>query len=487
MPFCTKRHRRQVGAALLSAALSFSALTACDPPGELGLQVLPDDVPASATYVAYAGTAATVLRNDSVLTANKGNALVGHLRDTQVGTTTAESYWQVSPLTTNPSAPLVAGAQADSLVLTFGFNSFYGTPDGRQVLEAYQLARGFSDDTAYYGNSKPIKVGARLGETSFRLRYRWVKTDPVLAFPWIIGNDSLRKDSVQVLQPLRIKVDPTTSTLRADLFSKIGSSELASLANLQAILKGIVLRPKDNTTGAIVNVLPSSSNTRLTLYYRLPTDSAKQAPRQFVFSLGNVGTERHFTRLTTDFRTGDKLTRFDGALDTVTLAATAPDFTAYLQGGVELVTRIKLEKKLEELRAKRGNIVINRAELVVPVRQYAAGVYPVPSQAFLVQVDSLNRPLKTSGVLRTVQANGNDPTATNAPAVVTYDATARAYRVQLTTYLDAYVNDKLTDRRAKAFWLVPSLPALNSLGLNRALIDAAPNQIQLRVYYSEIN
>ncbi len=85
MPFCSikagaARPRRWLGAALFSAALSLFVL-ACEPANEVGLDVLPDDVPVSATYVELYGTAATVRRNDSVLTANKAGALVGDFLD----------------------------------------------------------------------------------------------------------------------------------------------------------------------------------------------------------------------------------------------------------------------------------------------------------------------------------------------------------------------------------------------------------------------
>ncbi|MBC7448748.1 MAG: DUF4270 family protein [Hymenobacteraceae bacterium] len=488
MPFCTKRPRRNLGAALTSVALSFFVV-ACEPASEVGLDVLPDDVPSTATYVELPGRAATVLRNDSVLTANKNNALVGTLRDGLVGTTTAESYWQVSPLTTNPATTLPAGTTADSLVLTFGFSQFYGTADGRQRLEAYELTRGFANDTAYYASSPGLSTtpASKLGETTFMLRYAYVKADSVLKTPWIVGSTTKRADSTRVLQPVRIRV---TTDLPQRLLAVIGKPELASLTALQPILKGVLLRPVVGSTGAIVNLTPQAAETQMVLYYRLPTDSVKQAPHTFAFSLGDPLKERYFTKIATTYADGEQLRAFatpapKAAQDTV--SAEGPNgFTAYLQGGVELGTRIDLGD-FAALRAKKGRIVINRAELFIPVKPYAAGVYPVPSQAYLVEVDARNQLLKTAGQFRTVQSNGNDPTSTTSPAVVTYDASQRAYRILLTTYLDARLNDKLADQLADAFWLLPTIPGVSSLSLNRALIDAAPGQIKLKVYYSELN
>ncbi len=485
MLFCTKRSRRCLGAALTSAALSLF-IVACEPANEIGLDVLPDDVPSTATYVELTGRAATVLRNDSVLTANKNNALAGTLRDGLVGTTSAESYWQVRPATTNPTGPLPAGpgTVADSLVLTFGFNQFNGNADGRLRLEAYELSEGFAEDKAYYAESPgfAVDLARKLGETSFRLRYaRTRATTRILVNPWIVGDTVTRwADSSRFLQPLRFKVD---TVLKQRLFDLIGKPELASLTALQPVLKGVVLRPVAGTSGAIVNITPQAVDTRMVLYYHINGDTL---PHTFAFSLGDPVKERYFTKITTTYADGEHLKALATPAQDTVQANGANGFTAYLQGGLELGTRIQLDN-FDLLRAKKGRIAVNRAELIIPVKPYAAGVYQVPSRAYLLQVDAQNRPLKTAGQLRTVQTNGGDPTGTANPAVVLYDPVQRVYRVLLTTYLDARLNDKLIDQQADAFWLLPTLPGVNDLGLNRALIDAAPGQIKLKVYYSELN
>lgn len=479
MPCCTKRPRRRWGAALFSAALSLFAV-ACEPASEVGLDVVPDDVPSTATYVPLSATAITVLRDDSVLTANKDNALTGTLPDARVGLTTASSYWQVRPLSTNPSAPPLSPT-ADSLVLTYGFTQFYGSANGTQVIEAYELSEGFAAESAYYAESRGLTLGPKLGETTFKLRYAYEQKDSVLLTPWVISSTTKRADSTRVLQPLRIRVG---TDLKERLLSGIGDpTKLATLATIQSVLKGVALRPASESAGtAIINLSPRSVSTKMVLYYHASGDAVQ---RTFTFSLGAEETERHFTKISTTYN-GDHLARL-AAQDTVAADA-LNGLTTYLQGGLELGTRIKLNgADLALLRAQQARIAVNRAELVIPVKPYAAGVYPVPAQAYLVEVDAQNRPLKTAGQLRVIQANGEDPTGTRAPAVVTYDASQRVYRVLLTTYFDALLHDKLLDQKGAGFLLLPTLPGVRSLGLNRALIDAAPSRIQLKVYYSELN
>lgn len=482
--------RYRLGAALRSAALSLSVLSgamlsACEPANEIGLDVLPDEVPSTATYKQFSASVATVLRNDSVQTSNKGIALTGDLLDGNIGRTTAESYWQVRPISPNPTVPPV-GALADSLVLTYGIGQFNGTADGRQKLEAYELADGFVIDKSYFAGSEGLTLGPKLGETTFKLRYaRTRPTTKVLVYPWIVG-DTTRKwaDSVRTLQPIRFLVG---TDLKQRLLDKIGKPEFLTLDAFLPVLKGVAIKPAGGTRGAIVGLDPKASTTRLTLYYHLPLPDTLK--RTFVFSIGNAEQERHFTKIQTDYSVGEHLKPFytpmNQAADTV-MAKAANGFTAYLQGGLELGTRIRLIG-LEALEAKRGRIAINRAELFIPVKPYATGVYPVLSQAYLLEVDANNRPLKANGQLRTVQTTGANPTGTAAPAVVIYDATQRAYRVLLTSYLDARINNKLLDQLGDAFWLLPTLPGANTLGLSRALIDGAADQVTLKVYYTELN
>ncbi|MBC7447614.1 MAG: DUF4270 family protein [Hymenobacteraceae bacterium] len=485
--------RRQRAALLISAAFLFLATTSCDPANEVGQDVLPDEVPSTATYVELPVSGATVLRVDSVLTANKVTALVGNLLDVNVGTTNAEAYFQVSPLTPNPTVRLTdptVKAKVDSLVLTLTFSQYYGSVNGIQNLEAYKLTEVFADDKAYYAGSAPLTTDAKkLGETSFRLRYATsTSTGRVLKYPWIVGDTATRKaDGVRTLQALRMLMD---TTLRNDLFNAVGTPALASLDAIQGLLKGLVVRPAG--TGTLVTLSPQTTGTKLELFYHLPKDStvAQKKSHSFIFSLGNPNTERYFSRITTDYAKGEYLKVFaarqptaDG--DTVA-AGTANGFTAYLQGGLELATRLKITG-FGALQAKQGRLLINRAELVIPVKPYAVGVYPVPPAAYLVEVDARNRFLKANDQWRTVQANSADPQGTANPAIVTYDATQRAYRVLLTSYLDARLHDKLLDTKATAMWLVPTLPSATGFSLNRALIDAAPGQIKLKVYYSDLN
>ncbi len=485
MPLPTK-WRKAASAKLVSAALAVLTF-ACDPPGEVGLDVLPDEVPVGAIYQELTVNASTVLRDDSVSSANKNNFLAGRLRDVSVGTTTAEAFLQLSPLTSNLSTRPGVGRRADSLVLYVAYGQFYGSADDRQVLEVRELDQAFADDVAYYASSSLTTKMDVLGTATFKNRYTTTaSTARVPKYPWIVGDtNTVKAEAVRALAPMRFNLTAGGS-LKDSLLSKLGTPVMASPAALQAVVKGIAIRPT-TTAGAIVNFNPLALATRMVLYYHLAGDTVGSASRTFSFSLGNPETERYFTRISTNFADGKYLPAFATPTSPDTVAASADtDFATVMQGGLELGTRLWING-LKELKQKQAQIAINRAELVIPVKAYAAGVYPVLAQGYLYELNKQGRVLSTNASPRVVQASGYSPNGTNTPAIVAYDATERAYKVNLTTYLDSYLTGKLIDQQTAALMLVPTLTATQSLGLNRALLDAAPGSIKLKVYYSELN
>lgn len=470
-----------IRAALASAALAF-CITSCDPVGEVGLNVLDSDVPVGATYAEYPAEAATVLRDDSVGTANKDNFLAGNLLDANVGRTTTEAFLQVEPITANPSARLAAGGRIDSLVLTLGYQLFYGTADRRQQLAAYELTEAFDDAKAYYAESSLATDANPLGVAHFIPRYDTVKTTRrVLVSPWVAGDTITKKTTTTEIRLKPVRIPISNDALKQKLYEAIGTSSMNTLAAFQSVLKGIAVKPY-NTQGTIVSFSPAAFDTKMVLYYKLPSPDTTRY--SFSFQIGGTRTQRHFTRIRTDFTSGAKLPQLATAEEVA--AAPSNDLTTYLQGGLELGTKLRIPG-LQELKARKGSIVVNRAELFIPVHSYSSGVYSVPSRAFLYQLGSSNRPLKTSGEFRTVQGNGYVQTGNTNPAIVSYDANQRAYRVLITSFLDAYINDKLPDQATQALMLVPTLTGTSSLNLNRALIDAAPNRIKLKVYYSTLH
>ncbi len=498
------------------AALALLA-GACESPNEIGLEVLPGDVPAGATLVEYPGTRlATVAYTDSLLTANRDNLLVGRLVDGTVGATTAEAYVQaeLDPATPNPNAPLPATGIIDSLVFQMPYTNFNGSayaqePARRLRIQLRVLTESLAADRSYYGDSPALPTGPVVGETTFTNRYIYTY-DSLRVLKNRVRTGDLAKDTATMkiplgdttrsaALPLRMALHrtPAGMELARQLYAAIGTPTLASLTAIQAVLKGFAIVPAAGSEGAIVNFNPYANGLQLALYYR-PTSN--DSTKIFRFVVGGDSKElprkRFFNRLTTDFSLGTALRALTTA-GTDSVLVTAPESVSYVQGGVELGTQLLLPD-LAALKALKGRILINRAELYVPIKRYTTGVYGLPANLYAYQIDNRGRLLRTNGAFRTVQNEGANPKGTGSAAPLIFDASQNAFRGLLTGWVQAYIDGRLPDERAAGLVLRPTLPTILSssagvpsaarvLNVNRALIDAAPGQIRLKVYYSTLN
>lgn len=480
----------------LAVASSF-LLTSCEDSNEVGLEVGDGGVPATAQYLELAFPASTVTRRDSLLTSNKNQLVAGTLLDATVGRTTATAYAQAEPYTANPDAALPAAGVADSAVLYLPYVTVNGTPDGRQALQILELTDNLRADRAYYGDSPAPGTSGVLSETTVKHRYAPTGTTRrVLVNRVRIGklpDDTLTRQVPDTArQSMRF---PLTGSLARRLYEAIGTSKNASLASFQReVLKGIAIVPKAGTDGALVTFDASLNAMQLRLYYRTAAvDSSTK--KSFIWVLGSGSLERrHFSRIATDVSQGSALRGLLTSQDSV--APAALERATYVQGGVELGTRLWLTglPGLRTLRAQANNrLVINRAELVVPVKPLATGVFGLPSQLYLYQADSLGRRLRTNGAPRTVQITGASQLGTGNPESAVYDGSQQAYRALVTGWLQAYVDRQLPDDRTtptdnlRSLWLLPTVPSGASLGMGRAVLDAAPGQIKLKIYYSTLN
>ena len=161
--------------------------------------------------------------------------------------------------------------------------------------------------------------------------------------------------------------------------------------------------------------------------------------------------------------------------------------TSYAQEGTGLGTRITFQG-LDALMNKTG-LTINRAEIRVPVKPFSNALFLNPAVLYAVEVNNnneiLQRTINNLPTDRVVQSDGASQVLAASPAFgsITDASTTQAYySIPVTSYLQAYLADKL-DGNPASLVLIPSVQSTNTLTLNRAAIDA-PN-IKLRVYYSQ--
>ncbi|UYZ58429.1 DUF4270 domain-containing protein [Hymenobacter latericus] len=472
------------------------SLGSCEDANELGL-----DVPGSASvdtkYEDFPVTASTIWQ-DSLLTQRRTRFLVGRLTDANTrGTLEARAYLEVQPSfdpNNNPLPSKFAGQnpQLDSIVLTAGFDRVYGSATQPVRLSLYDLDKPLDERTTYNSTSRPA-----LGQA--------IVENALVSLNRTIRNKANTADSIQL--PLRILISGSQPTAFATaLFNlmKATTTETLSQQELQRVWRGLAILPGAGTERTVIG-FDRSGISQVLVYYRVNTTSGTSPTEQkayrfnYVNSTGAVADPRFFTNLRYDLSSaGAPFSSLNGN-SAAEVPANLLDNTSYAQDGTGLSTKLVIPG-LEQLRAlqQRENIIINRAELIVPLKAGSNLVYPAPSSLYLYEANARNQVLKTNNgltqSLRFVLGENVNSQGQRLEAQLTRQNTATGvsnnYTALLTTYVQTYVTNQLATPYPAAFILSPTLrrelrgnETSLPLSLDRATIDAS--NIRLRVYYSK--
>ena len=481
------------------AVLAALALAGCDKGTDLDVD-LPDTTAINTEYKDLPLDVATV-RLVPVQTLKADHFLVGRLADNVAGATAAQAYFNVVP-GGSPSDTLPATLPhvvLDSAVLVMGFDRVYGSAATPARFDVFQMPEPLDERQVYDGN-RATTLGAPLGQNlaSSLDRIRTLRfpataataTAPAAPAYTTTGPDPTVRLLLQRRAFVATPTRPAIAAINQPLVSALFTQTLQRAFDqkmLDGVLKGLAVAPSAGHNSSIVS-FGRAFDSRLVLYYH----SADTLRRSFGVYFGPVYSRRG----STPARDPRYYTQISNDLPSVlaplanAAGAVAPSLlngASYLQEGVGLGTRIKFTG-LEELINKPG-LTINRAELQVPVRPFSNALFSNPGLLYAVEVDERNAPLlRTANFLpydRVVQADGQDPLGVNAPAVGSLVNSASAqpyYRLLITSYLQAYLNNRLEGNPA-ALVLVPNTRNTTALTLNRAVLDAA--NIRLRVYYSK--
>lgn len=496
-------------------ALAALALAGCDTGTALNVD-LPDTASVNTQYQDFDVTAGTV-RLAPVQTAKTNHFLVGALDDNIAGTTSASAYLNVAEVSVADSLPSkFAGNSAltnvilDSAVLVMGFDRVNGSTTTPARFNVYALSASLDDRQVYDAGSQELpsslitlreNVASRLDRTK---TVTVVATATVPTYTTTVNDPTVRL----LLQRRDVPAGPNNTppaqaeirqALITNLFTRLKQPSFAQ-PQLDALLKGLAIRPADTYRGAIVS-FGRPLTQRLQLYFhsvsaytsatRSHVDTLRRSYSVYfgpVFSsagLSDKSDPRYYTHIENTLPAPlAVLSNRSGFVP-----AAALNGLSYAQEGTGLGTRITfLGLDALSAAAKAGTLTINRAEIRVPVKPYSNALFPNPTQLYAVEVDGNNNILqRISNYLpydRVVQADGAVATSVSAASAgVLNTITAQPYyAIPVTSYLQAYLGNKL-DGNPAALVLAPNYQYSNTLSLNRAAIDA--NAIKLRVYYSK--
>jgi hypothetical protein len=491
---------------------------------------LPDATSVNTQYQDFDVVSGTV-RLTPVQTQKTDHFLVGRLLDNVAGTTTTNAYLNIVDASVADSLPskfvdpkLFTGTPTlDSTVLVMGFDRVYGSSSTTARFDVYKLATALDDRQVYnssmsqpLGDALGLNVPSRLNRTQQQVVTAAVDPTPTTAGSPAVTT-TVPDPSVRLVLQRRVAISSSQPIINLpfadDLFGRLRVAGFGQ-PQLNVVLKGLALAPSASHNSSIVS-FGRPYGARLVMYFHstsawkvrtgaLRTDTLKRTYSAYVgpvYSSGGLSSTtdpRYYTQITNTLPAAfSALNSQSGFVPNALLNG-----ISYAQEGTGLGTRITFTG-LDALTtsAKNGGLTINRAELRVPVRPYTNALFANPAQLYAVEVEANNTVLqRTINYLptdRLVQADGLDQLGSGFPAFGTLNTTTPAqpyYSIPVTSYLQAYLTDKLSGNPVSLVLTPDSSPLAsrngistiqpyNTLTLNRAALDA-PN-IKLRVYYSK--
>ncbi|WP_026462290.1 DUF4270 family protein [Adhaeribacter aquaticus] len=427
---------------------------ACEEPNNIGLDGAGQDVLLGTTHIdTLTIRAATVLDTDSVLAYKRGSFNVGQFSNANFGTVSSKTFVELGVLP-GVGIPDAANATVDSVVLALDYDEYFGDTTQNLTVNIHKLQERFEETKTYYTNSKLNHESAPVGSLTFKPTPKASKKVTVTTS----GSSSVVARSF----PARVRLD---NNFGKEVITKAGTGGFANQAAFVNFLSGIAITSDNNAKAALV-FRQNSDSTYLKIYYKTGTTKGR-------YQLGLNSNNNYFNQVTVN-RTGTPLATLQRPGDSVRAVNT--NNLAFLQESVGLKVKLTLPY-FNKLKQTIGNkAVINRAELIVPVVNSSTNT---PSTfAYLFNTSKSNRII------------GGNNAVPQFPA--TYNSETKTFTFTITNYVQALVNGT---RSNTGLILSPSSLAYdrNSVltidilayqTLRQTILNTAPNQLKLRIYYS---
>lgn len=402
------------------------------PEDDLGLGAQPSEdllnvnVIDSVTMITYS------IKEDSLRTDELSRNLIGSYVDPEFGKLETASYFQLrtsaQSLTFTPDSIVV-----DSVVLSLVYDSYYGSLSDQNFV-VYEVLDDFYLDSLYYTNSSlTIDNLNNLIEPGFET----LTPDPFTELT--VGSDT----ALAPMLRLRLRNSVGESFIQAD------PADLETPEDFVAFFKGVFVGVNNQTQaegdGAILYFDPIDSWSKLTVYYRDRTSGIEDTT-------------------SIDFNISDQSARFtvsakdySGRPASMLLADSTlgqQEFYVQTLGGLKGAISFP---HLEDF--KETNIIINKAELIIPVSHYTGSQYNPSDRMFLVvEGDSISEALITDYFEGDGHIDGF------------YDDVDKQYRFLVTRYVQRIIAG--TDENK----VLRILPTAASVSGNKVILNG-PNSI----------
>lgn len=427
---------------LLLAALTFF-ISSCN--NDDAGPVLTDQVPANALFTdTITVNSSVVLVNEDNITSNSNHILAGVYEDEYTGTVRAEAFAQLVRQGTQD----LTGAVADSAVLVLRYTYSAGDTTAEQNLTVYPLTSDLNINTTYYSTSPApsYNASAPVGSRTFQAR---PDTDDNLEVPLSL---SYANELIQA----------------------------AASENFSSQVKGLAIIPDVSMPGAVLgfNLVPNTSQVRV--YYHTSTDDSLV----LTANISNAGAR--FYRIIGD-RTGTVLSQLQENYDSVSTENT--ENRGFLQAGTGIRTRLSFPY-IQQLQEQFGNIVINKAEILVPLVDNTNDKIIQVGSIVLYEADAEGKIRQVNGNRKLVQSS-HDQQASVSPLLVFFDPDNNRYQIPFTSYMQELVYGV---KPSTGVFISPAADIPDFINLNRTTVNRSVladqeflgEQLKVRVYFSVI-
>lgn len=330
---------------LLSAIFFLAFNFSCKKDGELNPDF--DNGNLSISYVDTFSLKTTLVEEDSLRTDLSIYHLLGLYHDQNFGKVSSSIYTQL--LLTGVNVDFGTLPVLDSVVLTLEYQGLYGDTSTPMNVVVYEINTPMSKSTDYYSNTY--------------LNYKTTAIGSLIFVPNKNDSVSIAFDTIKRAPHLRI---PLTNAFGQALLGA-DSTQLANNTNFTSFMNGLYITTFDSVsntaltpgTGSIAYFNMNSALSTVTLYYNdtskydfsISTDGVKYS--RFAHNYNGTDIEKHLPPVNPTRDT------------TVTYLST--------MAGVKTKLEIPYIKEL----LKEGNVIINKAELIITLEDGLAyeGVY----------------------------------------------------------------------------------------------------------------
>lgn len=422
----------------------------CERSKEIGFGL----VPREEVGVFYTDTlsieASTVLAR--VNTTNTNALLVGQYQDPMLGEVKAQTYFQVVPdtmrLLRNDDNNLLI---YDSLVVELNFSYFYGDLDAPQTFALHRLTENISTETEYT-NQSAVSFNPT-PEQTFTVTGRQLQENP---------NYRIKLSDFVGLD---VFLDASNNVTRQEFIDDFKGFALVSQA-----------APGEE---GFMTAFGAFTTSRMALYYHEDSETPfnRILPFQVVtgFRFNQISSNRSNTLL------GNQLNNLFEEV-----SSTQTDGLSFVQSGVGLQTKVSFPY-LQELKS-RGNVAINKAELVIKAKGESADIFAQPNGIILYESDETNQIIRSgedeNAFDLIIQSEGRNPFGFDSPLILNYNARNEEFVGEITTHLQLL----LTGVKENPAILIS--PTELAGRVNRLIINAqkdSPFSMKLRVFYTVFN